>query len=126
MLRPPHRLCGPAAGGTVSRRFAPVTPQPLGRLAICRMDPRIGLAVYLLIAAAAGFVTASRNLPLPVLFLVIIALGVVAVLIRRQVLGLGGTTRVAIAFLAVYLLTFFLVRFLDESVTQRLDDRVVR
>ena len=76
--------------------------------------PRIGLAVYLLIAAAAGFVTASRNLLLPVLFLVIIALGVVAVLIRRQVLGLGGTTRVAIAFLAVYLLTFFLVRFLTN------------
>ena len=90
------------------------------------MDPRIGLAVYLPVAAAAGFVTASRNLPLPVLFLVIIALGVVAVLIRRQVLGLGGTTRVAIAFLAVYLLTFFLVRFLFTNGDTEADDRVVR
>jgi hypothetical protein len=73
------------------------------------MDARAGLAVYLLIAAAAGFVTASRNLPVPLLIVVIVALGAVAVLVRRQLLGVGGTTRVAFAFLAVYLSTFFVV-----------------
>ena len=76
------------------------------------MDARAGLVVYLLIAAVAGFVTASRNLPLPALFLVIVALGVVAVLVRRQVLGAGGTTRVAATFLGVYLLAFLLTRVL--------------
>ncbi|HET9344065.1 MAG TPA: hypothetical protein VFO05_00065 [Candidatus Limnocylindrales bacterium] len=72
------------------------------------MDARLALAVYLLIAAAAGFVTASANLPVGLRLGVIIALGVVAVLVRRQVLGLGGFTRVAVAFLGVYLLSFFL------------------
>jgi hypothetical protein len=76
------------------------------------MDNRLALAVYFLVAAAAGFVTASRNLPLPLLLLVILALGVVAVLVRRQLLGVAGTTRVAVAFIAVYLATFFVVLLL--------------
>jgi hypothetical protein len=76
------------------------------------MDPRAALVVYLLIAAAAGFATASRNLSTPVLLGVILALGLVAVLVRRRVLGLGGMTRVSVAFFAVYLATFFLVTLL--------------
>jgi hypothetical protein len=76
------------------------------------MDARVGLVVYLLIAAVAGFVTASRNLPLPLLLLVILTLGVVAVLVRRQVLGVAGNTRVAVVFLSIYLLTFFLTTVL--------------
>ena len=44
----------------------------------------------------------------------IIALGAVAVLVRSRVIGLGGTTRVSVAFLGVYLATFFLVRVLFQ------------
>ena len=76
------------------------------------MDARAGLIVYFLVAAAAGFVTAAGNLPTIWLFIVIIALGAVAVLVRSKVLGLGGTTRVSVAFLGVYLATFFLVTVL--------------
>ena len=76
------------------------------------MDARAGLVVYFLIAAAAGFVTPAGNLPPLWLFIVIIALGAVAVLVRSRVLGLGGTTRVSVAFLGVYLATFFIVRVL--------------
>ena len=76
------------------------------------MDARAGLIVYFLVAAVAGFVTAAGNLPTGLLFVVIIALGAVAVLVRSKVLGLGGTTRVSVAFLGVYLATFFLVRVL--------------
>jgi hypothetical protein len=75
------------------------------------MDARLGLAVYFLIAAVAGFVTATRTLPPLVLFGVIIALGVVAVLVRSRVLGLGGSTRVAVAFIVVYLVTYFAFTF---------------
>ena len=72
------------------------------------MDVRAALVVYLLIAAVAGFVTASANLPIGLRLVVIIALGVMAVLVRSRVLGLGGFTRVAVAFLGVYLLSFFI------------------
>ena len=71
------------------------------------MDARLALVVYLLIAAVAGFVTASANLPLGLRLGVILALGVMAVLVRRQVIGVGGLTRIAVAFLGVYLLSFF-------------------
>ena len=70
------------------------------------------LVVYFLVAAAAGFVTATRNLSLPVLLAVILALGLVAALVRSRVIGVGGTTRVTVAFIAVYLATFFLVGIL--------------
>jgi hypothetical protein len=72
------------------------------------MDARLALVVYFLIAAVAGFVTATANIPIGLRLVVIIALGVMAVLIRGQVLGVGGFTRVAVAFLGVYLLSFFL------------------
>jgi hypothetical protein len=76
------------------------------------MDARLALAVYFLIAAAAGFVTATRTLPPLALFGVILALGAVAVLVRSRVLGIRGTTRVAVAFIVVYLVTYFLFTFL--------------
>jgi hypothetical protein len=71
------------------------------------MDARVALAVYFLIAAAAAFVTAARRLPVPALLLVLLALGLVAALVRARVLALGGTTRATIGFVAVYLVTFF-------------------
>ena len=71
------------------------------------MDARLAIVVYLLIAAVAGFVTASANLSIGLRLVVIIALGVMAVLVRSRVLGLGGFTRIAVAFLGVYLLSFF-------------------
>jgi hypothetical protein len=73
------------------------------------MDARGALLVYLLVAAAAGFVTASRNLPFPILVLVLLALAAVAILVRGQVLGIGPRSRVTVAFFGVYLATFFLV-----------------
>ena len=73
------------------------------------MDARGALVVYLLVAAAAGFVTASRSLPFPMLLLVLLALAAVAILVRGQVLGIGPRSRVTIAFFAVYLGTFFVV-----------------
>jgi hypothetical protein len=76
------------------------------------MDTRVAVAVYLLIAAAAAFVTASRNLSLPLTLVVLGALAVVAILVRRQVIGVGGMTRVSVAFLAVYLATFLLITLL--------------
>jgi hypothetical protein len=76
------------------------------------MDTRFALAVYFLIAAVAGFVTATRTLPPLALFGVILALGVVAVLVRSRVLGIAGTTRVAVAFIVVYLVTYFAFTFL--------------
>jgi hypothetical protein len=79
---------------------------------IRRMDARLALAVYFLIAAAAGFVTATRTLPPLALFGVILALGAVAVLVRSRVLGIRGTTRVAVAFIVVYLVTYFAFTFL--------------
>ena len=72
------------------------------------MDARLAIVVYLLIAAVAGFVTASANLPIGLRLVVILALGVMAVVVRQRVLGLGGFTRIAVAFLGVYLLAFFL------------------
>jgi hypothetical protein len=71
------------------------------------MDARVALAVYFLIAAAAAFVTAARTLPVPLLLLVLLALGIVATLVRARVLALGGTTRATVGFVAVYLVTFF-------------------
>src|SRR5262245_21954296 len=109
MHRPPHRLCGPAAGGTdcgVSVSFA----MPTGT--IDAMSTRIALAVYFLVAAAAGFVTASRNLPFPLLLLVLLALAIVAVLVRQQVIGAGGMTRVSVAFIGVYIAAFFVTLLL--------------
>jgi hypothetical protein len=76
------------------------------------MGVRAALVVYFLIAAVAGFVTASRRLPPLALFAVIIALGIVAVLVRSRVLAVGGTTRVAAAFIAVYVITYFAFTFL--------------
>jgi hypothetical protein len=85
---------------------------PIGAVTIGRVDARVALVVYLLVAAAAAFVTASRNLSLPVLLAVIAALAVVATLLRSRVLALGGATRVSAAFIAVYIVTFFVVRAL--------------
>jgi hypothetical protein len=99
MHRPPHRLCGPAAGGTVS---GAVAHNPV-------MSARVAIAVYFLIAAAAGFVTASRNLPLPLLLGVLAALAVVAILVRTQVIKAHGMTRVALGFMLVYVVTYFAV-----------------
>ena len=79
------------------------------------MDVRAALVVYFLIAAVAGFVTASRRLPPLALFAVIIALGIVAVLVRSRVLAVGGTTRVTAAFIAVYVITYFAFTFLLRS-----------
>jgi hypothetical protein len=76
------------------------------------MDARVALAVYLLIAAAAAFVTAARTLPVPLLLLVLLALGIVATLVRARVLALGGTTRATVGFIAVYLVTFFALELL--------------
>jgi hypothetical protein len=76
------------------------------------MDVRLALAVYFLIAAVAGFVTATRTLPPLALFGVILALGAVAVLVRSRVLGIAGATRVAVAFIVVYLVTYFAFTFL--------------
>ena len=74
---------------------------------IGRMDDRVALGVYFLIAAAAAFVTAARTLPVPVLLLVLLALGIAAALVRARVLTLRGGTRATIGFIAVYLVTFF-------------------
>jgi hypothetical protein len=71
------------------------------------MDARAALAVYFLIAATAAFVTAARTLPVPLLLGVLLALGIVATLVRARVLALGGTTRATVGFVAVYLVTFF-------------------
>jgi hypothetical protein len=76
------------------------------------MDARVALAVYLLIAAAAAFVTAARTLPVPLLLLVLLALGIVATLVRARVLARGGTTRATVGFIAVYLVTFFALELL--------------
>jgi len=73
------------------------------------MDDRLALAVYFIVAAAAAFVTASRNLPLPVLLGVLAALAVVAVLVRSQVIRAAGATRVAFGFIVVYVATYFAV-----------------
>jgi hypothetical protein len=70
------------------------------------MDGRVALIVYFLIAAAAAFVTASRNLPVPLLFLVLGALAIAAILIRNQVIGAGVRNRVSLGFIVVYLVTF--------------------
>lgn len=83
-------------------------PDGLARLAqSAGMDARVALAVYFLIAAAAAFVTAARTLPVPLLLGVLLALGIVATLVRARVLALGGTTRATVGFVAVYLVTFF-------------------
>jgi hypothetical protein len=71
------------------------------------MDARAALAVYFLIAAAAAFVTASRNLSFPLLIGVLLALGIAATLVRAQVLRQGGSNRATLGFIAVYLVTFF-------------------
>jgi hypothetical protein len=99
MQRPPLRLCGSAAGGSSSR---PSAHNPV-------MDGRVALIVYFLIAAAAAFVTASRNLPLPLLLGVLAALALVAILVRSQVIKANGTTRVALGFIVVYVVTYFAV-----------------
>ncbi|HEX5014983.1 MAG TPA: hypothetical protein VFV72_12590 [Candidatus Limnocylindrales bacterium] len=71
------------------------------------MHARVALAVYFLIAAAAALVTASRNLPLPLLFGLLAALAIAAVLVRSQLIGAAGMTRAALGFVVVYLVTFF-------------------
>ena len=76
------------------------------------MDARAALAVDFLIAAAAAFVTAARTLPVPLLLLVLLALGIVATLVRARVLALGGSTRASVGFVAVYLVTFFALTML--------------
>lgn len=101
MRRPPLRLCGGAAGSTGST--------PLGLGTIARMDSRVALGVYFLIAAVAAFVTAARTLPLPLLFAVLVALGIVAALMRSRVLGLGGTTRATVGFVVIYVVTFAVI-----------------
>jgi hypothetical protein len=73
------------------------------------MDGRVALIVYFLIAAAAAFVTASRNLPVPLLFLVLGALALAAIVIRNQVIGAAVRSRVSIGFIVVYLVTFFAI-----------------
>jgi hypothetical protein len=73
------------------------------------MDSRVALIVYFLVAAAAAFVTASRNLSLPLLFGVLAALAVVAILVRSQVIRAAGATRVSVGFIVVYLVTYFAV-----------------
>lgn len=101
MPSPPHRLRGPAAGSTF--------PGPDGSARLAQsagMDTRVALAVYFLIAATAAFVTAARP-PVPLLLGVLLALGIVATLVRARVLALGGTTRATVGFVAVYLVTFF-------------------
>jgi membrane glycosyltransferase len=113
MPGPPHRLCGPAAGSTCLGISLPRAHARRAALAQSgAVDTRIALGVYLLIAAAAAFVTASRTLSFPLLLLVLLALAVVAVLVRRQVIGVGGTTRVSVAFIVVYLVTFFVLALL--------------
>ena len=99
MQRPPPRLCGSAAGGTSSGPSRTIRS----------MDARVAVAVYFLIAAAAAFVTASRNLPLPLLLGLLTALAVVAILVRSQVIKAVGTTRVALGFIVVYVVTYFAV-----------------
>jgi hypothetical protein len=73
------------------------------------VDSRIALIIYFLIAAAAAFVTASRNLPIPVLLAVLFALALVAVLVRSRLLAVGGTSRASLGFIVVYLVTYFAV-----------------
>jgi hypothetical protein len=70
------------------------------------MDARLALALYLLIAGVAAFVTAARTLPIPLLLGVLLALGLVATLVRARVMAAGGTTRASVGFIAVYLVTF--------------------
>ena len=70
------------------------------------MDARVALAVYFLIAAAAAFVTAARTLPILPLLGVLLALGIVATLVRARLMAAGGTNRATVGFIAVYLVTF--------------------
>ena len=71
------------------------------------MESRVGIAVYFLIAAAAAFVTAARNLSFPLLLAVLLALGIAATLVRARMLARGGMTRATLGFVMVYLVTFF-------------------
>ena len=71
------------------------------------MDARVVLVVYFLIAAAAAFVTASRNLPIPILLAILFVLALVAVLCRSRLLAVGGASRASLGFIAVYLVTYF-------------------
>jgi hypothetical protein len=75
------------------------------------MDDRVAIVVYFLIAVAAGFVTASRALPTAALLAVVLVLGVVATLVRRQVLGLGNRNRVTFAWLGTYVVSYLVVAF---------------
>jgi hypothetical protein len=76
------------------------------------MDARAALAVYYLIAAAAAFVTAARNLSFPMLIAVLLALGIAATLVRARLLQQGGGSRATIGFIAVYLVTFLALAIL--------------
>jgi uncharacterized membrane protein (DUF106 family) len=75
------------------------------------MDDRLAIVVYFLIAVAAGFVTASRALSTVALLAIVIVLGVAATLVRRQVLGLGNRSRVTLAWLGTYVLSYLVVAF---------------
>jgi hypothetical protein len=76
------------------------------------MDVRASLAVYFLVAAVAGFVTAAGTLPFGALLAVLLALGIVAILLRQRLLGLGGMTRVSVAWLGVYVLAYLVTALL--------------
>jgi len=90
------------------RRAAPFRARRARRAGtIRRMDARVALAVYFLIAVVAAFVTAARTLPVPLLLGLLLALGIVATLVRARVMSVGGTNRATVGFIAVYLVTFF-------------------
>jgi hypothetical protein len=76
------------------------------------MESRTALAVYFLIAAAAAFVTAARNLSFPVLLGILLALGIAATLVRARLLAQSGSSRATVGFIAVYLVTFFAIAVL--------------
>jgi hypothetical protein len=73
---------------------------------------RVVLVVYFLVAAVAAFVTAARTLSLPLLLGVLLALGIVATLLRARLIGEGSRSRATIGFIAVYLITFFALTIL--------------
>jgi hypothetical protein len=60
----------------------------------------------------AAFVTAARTLSVPLLLGVLLALGIVATLLRARLVGEGGRSRATVGFVAVYLVTFFALTIL--------------
>ena len=102
MRRPPRRLCGRVAGRTLLH-------PPARRWHNRPMAGWVTIVVYFLVAVAAAFVTASRSLPAYALIGLVVVLGAVAMLIRRRVLGQANASRVTLAWIVVYVASYFVV-----------------